>query len=76
MKKLSVITVLNTVNYGSALQTFATQKYFTDKGFEVEFVDYWRKDQKTEARIENIKKDKKDSLKKFLISDISLVIEQ
>ena len=57
MKKLSVITVLNTVNYGSALQTFATQKYFTDKGFEVEFVDYWRKDQKTEARIENIKKD-------------------
>ena len=29
-----------------------------DKGFETEFVDYWRKDQTTEARIERIKKDK------------------
>ena len=75
MKKLSVITVLNTVNYGSALQTFATQKYFTDKGFEVEFVDYWRKDQKTEARIENIKKDKKDSLKKWLKKPIRDFLE-
>ena len=75
MKKLSVITVLNTVNYGSALQTFATQKYFTDKGFEVEFVDYWRKDQKIEARIENIKKDKKDSLKKWLKKPIRDFLE-
>ena len=59
MKKISIITVLNTVNYGSALQTFATQKFFEDKGFETEFVDYWRKDQTTAARIERIKKDKK-----------------
>lgn len=25
--KVSIITVLNTVNYGSALQTFATQRF-------------------------------------------------
>ena len=40
MKKISVITVLNTINYGSALQTFATQKYLEDLGMEVEFIDY------------------------------------
>lgn len=66
MKKISIITVLNTVNYGSALQTFATQKFFEDKGFETEFVDYWRKDQTTAARIERIKKDKKSSLKQWI----------
>ena len=66
MKKISIITVLNTVNYGSALQTFATQNFFEKKGFETEFVDYWRKDQTKGARIEAIKKDKKSSLKQWL----------
>lgn len=66
MKKISIITVLNTVNYGSALQTFATQMFFENKGFETEFVDYWRKDQTTEARIERIKKSKKTSLKQWI----------
>ena len=43
--KISVITVLNTNNYGSVLQTLATQKFFEELGLEVEFVDYIRKDQ-------------------------------
>lgn len=43
--KISIITVLNTINYGSVLQTLATQKLFEDLGFEVEFIDYWRSDQ-------------------------------
>ena len=30
-------------NYGSALQTYATQKILTDKGFEVEIINYIRK---------------------------------
>ena len=38
--KVSIITVLNTVNYGSALQTFATQRFFEKMGIEIEFVDY------------------------------------
>lgn len=65
-KKISIITVLNTVNYGSALQTFATQMFWENKGFTAEFVDYWRKDQTTEARIERIKKDKKSTLKQWI----------
>ena len=49
--KISIITVLNTVNYGSALQTFATQNFFEKLGAEVEFVDYWRKDQTVKEQI-------------------------
>ena len=75
MKKISVITVLNTVNYGSALQTFATQMFFESKGFEIEFVDYWRKDQTTEARIQRIKKDKKSSLKQWIKKPIRDFLE-
>lgn len=42
--KLSVIT-LHTVNsYGSVLQTYATQQVLEGMGHRVEFVDYWRKD--------------------------------
>lgn len=66
MKKISIITVLNTVNYGSALQTFATQNFFEQKGFETEFVDYWRKDQTREERIKAIRKDKKSSIKQWI----------
>lgn len=43
--KINVITVLNTVNYGSVLQTFATQKFLESLGLEVEFIDYRREDQ-------------------------------
>ena len=34
--KVSIITVLNTVNYGSALQTFATQRFFEKMGVKWE----------------------------------------
>ena len=42
--KASVITLHTVNNYGSALQTYATQKVLEDLGLEVEFVDYWRRD--------------------------------
>ena len=42
--KVEVITLHNIKNYGSALQTYATQKVFQDKGLDVEFIDYYRKD--------------------------------
>lgn len=64
--KVSIITVLNTVNYGSALQTFATQRFFEKMGIEIEFVDYWRKDQTTNARIHRIITDKKKTLKQWV----------
>ncbi len=64
--KISIITVLNTVNYGSALQTLATQKFFEKLGLEVEFVDYWRKDQTKKARIRRIILDKKKTVKQWI----------
>jgi hypothetical protein len=42
--KISVITLHNIKNYGSALQAYATQKKLEQIGVQVELVDYWRKD--------------------------------
>ena len=41
--KASVITLHTVNNYGSAMQTYATQRVLESLGYEVEFVDYWRK---------------------------------
>lgn len=39
--KLSLITMQGVYNYGSALQTYASQKILTDLGCEVEIIDYY-----------------------------------
>lgn len=61
--KVSVITLHNVNNYGSVLQTYATQKILETLGCEVEFVDYWRANQtprkKAEALLES------NTLKRF-----------
>jgi len=44
MKKISVITLHRVKNYGSVLQTYATQVVFEKLGCTVTFVDFWRKD--------------------------------
>lgn len=64
--KISIITVLNTVNYGSALQTVATQSFFEEMGLEVEFIDYWRKDQTVSAQVKTIVFNKKNTFKKWI----------
>lgn len=45
MKKICVITLLNVVNYGSVLQTYATQKIFEKLGYKVEFINYRRENE-------------------------------
>lgn len=40
--KIDIITLHNVKNYGSVLQSYATQKIFEDKGFDVEFINYYR----------------------------------
>lgn len=45
MKKICVITRHAIVNYGSFLQTFATQKLFEELGYEVTILDYVRPDE-------------------------------
>lgn len=59
--KISLITLHRVFNYGSVLQTYASQKVFEDAGCEVEVVDYIT-EQRTNRRIfgsvpDNIKKD-------------------
>ena len=39
--KLSLITMQGVYNYGSALQTYASQKILTELGCEVEIIDYY-----------------------------------
>ena len=41
--KASVITLHTVDNYGSVMQTYATQQVLKKMGCDVEFVDYWRK---------------------------------
>lgn len=41
--KISVITLHAVRNYGSALQTYATQRIFENLGFETQIIDYRRK---------------------------------
>lgn len=52
--KASVITLHTVDNYGSVMQTYATQQVFEKLGFDVEFVDYWRKDNLPEFRAEKL----------------------
>ena len=42
--KISLITLHCVNNYGSVLQTYATQKVLADMGHQVEIVDYYRPD--------------------------------
>ena len=43
--KIDVITFHNVNNYGSVLQTYATQWIFEKFGYDVEIIDYCRRDQ-------------------------------
>lgn len=40
-KKIEIITLHRIVNYGSVLQAYATQNVLENRGFDVEFIDYY-----------------------------------
>lgn len=50
--KISVITLHTVNNYGSALQTYATQQVLSELGYDVEIVDYWRHDNCGEGAVD------------------------
>lgn len=60
MKKICFITRHAIVNYGSFLQTYATQKLFEDYGYNAEVLDYVREDEEyhnvTELLLKKIQK--------------------
>ena len=48
--KADVITLHTVDNYGSAMQTYATQEVLKKLGYDVEIIDYWRKNNLPEYR--------------------------
>lgn len=52
--KISLITLQYVRNYGSVLQTYATQSLFENAGHQVEVVDYVRPNCKREARLADL----------------------
>ena len=52
--KASVITLHTVDNYGSVMQTYATQQILKKCGCDVEFIDYWRRDNLPESRAEKM----------------------
>lgn len=52
--KVGIITFHNVNNYGSVLQTYATQETFRRLGCETEVIDYCREDQKFTLIFERI----------------------
>lgn len=54
MKKISVITLHRVSNYGSVLQTYATQEVFRAMGFDPETVDYWPKRFQVAHRVDHL----------------------
>ncbi len=51
---ISVITQHTVHNYGSVLQTYATQQILEGMGHTVEFVDFWRADNVEASRVERV----------------------
>ena len=52
--KASVITLHTVDNYGTVMQTYATQQILKKCGYDVEFVDYWRRDNLPQSRAERM----------------------
>lgn len=42
MKRIGVITIHNSPNYGATLQSFALWKYLSEQGYDVEVIDLYR----------------------------------
>ena len=71
-KKISLMTLQYINNYGSVLQTYASQMYLSEKGCSVEVVNYIREN----CRFENLKRRMKTYYKqKGLIFKLPLVSE-
>lgn len=63
MKKIGLVTMHRVKNYGSILQTYATQKIFEKLGCKVEVIDYYPRRVTFWGMIENIK-NRNDKFKK------------
>lgn len=74
--KMSIITLHCVKNYGSVLQTYATQEYFKNMGLEVEVIDFRRDDLQdpyfyVNKGVKKIGSGNKKKIKKFIYKSIS-----
>ncbi len=74
MKKIDVITLHNIKNYGSVLQTYATQKVLKDLNYDVEFINYYRDGKTVSEIVENNIKFSTIYNKNFLFHFIGKII--
>ena len=66
-KKIDIITLHRTVNYGSVLQAYATQYILEKLGYKVEFIDYYPERLHMLGMLKRIKNKKEKLKKKFYI---------
>ena len=59
MKTVSIITLHYINNYGSVLQSLATQVFFENMGFKAEIVDIVRENYKFDALLESVRNNMK-----------------
>ena len=70
--KISVITLQNVRNYGSALQALATQEVMESLGLQCEIINYWPK--LNDSALKRVRKwTKKDSLLSTIFKGLILL---
>lgn len=72
--KVGLITLHNVKNYGSVLQTYATQKIFKNLGCEIDVINYSRKELMDENLLENRINTSKIFSKNFLTRIVGRIL--
>lgn len=72
--KIDVITLHNVRNYGSVLQSLATQIILEKKGYDVEFINYYRKNLIDENILKNYLENSKFFSKNYLTKLIGKIV--
>lgn len=73
-KKIEVITLHRTVNYGSVLQAYATQYILEKLGYTVEFIDYYPERLHMLGMLKRIKNKKKQFKNNIVLRNIARII--
>ncbi|MGI6219949.1 MAG: polysaccharide pyruvyl transferase family protein [Bacteroidaceae bacterium] len=56
-KKVCIVTILDVANFGTMLQAYALGTVVERMGYDVEFVDYWRRDYTTGHKVRTFLRD-------------------
>ncbi len=73
-KKIDIITLHRTVNYGSVLQAYATQQVLMKMGYDVEIIDYYPERLHMNGMLKRIKNKSKYFKKNFVLRNIARLV--